>query len=59
MYTTKDCESMLLQDEGLDEATVGELRMTTSTLQAGDVARERAAGQNTKTSMQVSGFRKR
>ena len=45
LYTTKDCDSMLLQDEGLDETTVGELRMATSTLQAGDVARERAAGQ--------------
>ena len=36
---------MLLQHEGLNEATVGELRMATSTLQEGDVARERAAGQ--------------
>jgi hypothetical protein len=44
-YTAKDCESMLLQHEGLNEATVGELRMATSTLQEGDVARERAAGQ--------------
>ena len=44
-YTGKDCESMLLQHEGLNEATVGELRMATSTLQEGDVARERAAGQ--------------
>ncbi len=44
-YTVKDCESMLLQNEGLNEATVGELRMTTSTLQEGDVARERASGQ--------------
>jgi hypothetical protein len=44
-YTAKDCESMLLQHEGLNEATVGELRMATSTLQEGDVPRERAAGQ--------------
>jgi hypothetical protein len=36
---------MLLQNEGLNEATVGELRMATSTLQEGDVARERASGQ--------------
>jgi hypothetical protein len=36
---------MLLKHEGLNEATVGELRMATSTLQEGDVARERAAGQ--------------
>jgi hypothetical protein len=39
LYTTKDCDSMLLQDEGLDEVPVGELRMVTSTLQTGDVAR--------------------
>ena len=45
VYTAKDCDSMLLQEEGLNEATVGELRMATSTLQEGDVARERAAGQ--------------
>jgi hypothetical protein len=36
---------MLLQDEGLNEVTVGELRMATSTLQEGDVTRESAAGQ--------------
>ena len=36
---------MLLQDDALNEATVGELRMATSTLPEGDVARERAAGQ--------------
>jgi hypothetical protein len=36
---------MLLRQEGLNEATVGELKMATSTLQEGDVARERAAGQ--------------
>ena len=36
---------MLLQNEGLDEVTVGELRMVTSTLQVGDVARKRAVGQ--------------
>ena len=34
-----------MQHEGLNEATVGELRMATSTLQEDDVARERAAGQ--------------
>ena len=45
LYTAKDCDSMLLQDEGLNEATVGELRMATSTLREGDVARERAEGQ--------------
>jgi hypothetical protein len=45
VYTAKDCDSMLLQHEGLNEATVGELRMATSTLQEGDVARERTAGQ--------------
>ena len=39
---------MLLQDEGLNETTVGELRMTTSTLQEGDVTRERAAGQGSR-----------
>ena len=44
-YTANDCDSMLLKHEGLNEATVGELRMATSTLQEGDVARERAAGQ--------------
>jgi hypothetical protein len=44
-YTANDCDSMLLHHEGLNEATVGELRMATSTLQEGDVARERAAGQ--------------
>jgi hypothetical protein len=44
-YTAKDCDSMLLQNEGLNEARVGELRMATSTLQEGDVARDRAAGQ--------------
>jgi hypothetical protein len=38
-YTAKDCDSMLLQNEGLNEATVGELRMATSTLQEGAVAR--------------------
>ena len=32
VYTTKDCDSMLLHHEGLNEVTVGELRMTTSTL---------------------------
>jgi hypothetical protein len=32
MCTVKDCDSMLLKHEGLNEATVGELRMTTSTL---------------------------
>ncbi len=47
-YTTKDCESMLLQHEGLNEDTVGELRMTTSTLQEGDVARERTSGQGSR-----------
>jgi hypothetical protein len=45
VYTVKDCESMLLQNVGLNEATVGELRMATSTLQEGDVARQRTAGQ--------------
>ena len=49
LYTDKDCDSMLLQDEGLNEATVGELRMTTSTLQEGDVARERASGQGARS----------
>jgi hypothetical protein len=44
-YTTDDCDSMLLQYEGLNEGTVGELRMSTSTLQEGDVVRERATGQ--------------
>jgi hypothetical protein len=44
-YTANDCDSMLLQHVRLNEATVGELRMATSTLQEGDVARERAAGQ--------------
>jgi hypothetical protein len=44
-YTANDCDSMLLKHEGLNEATVGELRMATSTLQEGDVARERASGQ--------------
>jgi len=34
-----------LHQEGLNEVTVGELRMGTSTLPEGDVARERAAGQ--------------
>jgi hypothetical protein len=48
LYTTKDCDFMLLQDEGLDESTVGELRMVTSTLQTGDVVRERAGGQGTR-----------
>jgi hypothetical protein len=43
-YSAKDCDSMLLQNEGLNEATVGELRMVTSTLQEGAVARDRAAG---------------
>ena len=32
-YTAKECDSMLLEHEGLNEATVGELRMATSTLQ--------------------------
>jgi hypothetical protein len=45
LYTVKDCDSLLLQDEGLNETTVGELRMVTSTLQEDDVARERASGQ--------------
>ncbi len=45
MYSAQDCDSMLLQHEGLNEDTVGELRMVTSTLQEGDVARERASGQ--------------
>ena len=45
VYTAKDCESMLLHQEGLNEVTVGELRKATSTLPEGDVARERAAGQ--------------
>ncbi len=45
LYSTKDCDSMLLQDEGLDEVTVGELRMATYTLQVGDVTLERTAGQ--------------
>jgi hypothetical protein len=45
VYTAKDCESMSLHQEGLNEVTVGELRMATSTLPEGDVARERAAGQ--------------
>ena len=49
-YTGKDCESMLLQHEGLNEATVGELRMATSTLQEGDVARERARSKITQGS---------
>ncbi len=30
LYTDKDCDSMF-HDEGLDESTVGELRMTTVT----------------------------
>ncbi len=47
VYTTKHCDSMLLQNEWLNEVTVGDLRMTTSTLQEGDVARERVAGQGT------------
>jgi hypothetical protein len=47
-YTTKDCESMLLQHEGLNEVTVGELRMVTSTFQEGDVVRERVAGQGSR-----------
>jgi hypothetical protein len=45
VYTAKDCDSMLLDQEGLNEVTVGELKMETSTLQEGDVARERASGQ--------------
>ena len=45
MFTDKDCDSMLLQDEGLNEATVGELRMVTSMLQEGEVVRERDTGQ--------------
>jgi hypothetical protein len=44
-YTAQDCDSMLLQDEGLNEATVGELKMATSTLHESDLSRERAAGQ--------------
>ena len=48
LYTTKDFDCMLLQVEGLDEVTVGELRMTTTTLQTGDVSRERASGQGTR-----------
>ena len=44
-YPDKDCDTMLLQDEGLNVATAGELRMTMSTLQEGDVTRERATGQ--------------
>jgi hypothetical protein len=47
-HTVKDCDSMLLQDEGLNADTVGELRMTTSTLQEGDVTRERSTGQGTR-----------
>ena len=38
-YTAKECDSMLLEHEGLNEASVGELRMATSTLQEGDLAR--------------------
>jgi hypothetical protein len=44
-YTAKECDSMLLEHEGLNESTVGELRMATSTLQEGDLARQRAEGQ--------------
>ena len=44
-YPVKVCDDMLLQHEGLNEDTVGELRKATSTLQEGDVDRERAAGQ--------------
>ena len=64
-YTANDCDSMLLQHEGLTETTVGELRMVTSTLQEGDVTRERATGQGARllrgeeTPMNLSGFRKR
>jgi hypothetical protein len=47
-YTANDCDSMSLQHEGLNEDTVGELRMATSTLQEGDVVRERATGQGTR-----------
>jgi hypothetical protein len=47
-YTTKDCDVMLFQDEGLNESTVGELRIVTSTLQEGDMTPERATGQGMK-----------
>ena len=56
---------MLLEHEGLNEATVGELRKATSTFQEGDLARQRVKGpdysgvKSTKTSIQMSGFRKR
>jgi hypothetical protein len=35
------------QNEGLNETTVSELRMTTSTFQEGDVSRDRVVGQGT------------
>ena len=46
----------------VNEDTVGELRMTTSTLQEGDVTRERTTGQGARLlrgEEQVSDFRKR
>ena len=43
LYTTKECDCMLLEDEEINEGTVGELRMTTSTLEEGDVSRERVS----------------
>jgi aspartate/glutamate racemase len=39
---------MLLEHEGLNEATVGVLRMTTSTLQEGVVTRERVVDQGSR-----------
>ncbi len=47
-YTVKECDSMLLEHEGLNEVTVDELRKATSTLQEGDLARQRAEGQGSR-----------
>jgi hypothetical protein len=53
----------VLQDEGLDEVTVGELRMATSTLQQGAGQRVKVQDysgvKSTKTWMQLSGLRNR